>query len=35
MDDRVDLADIGEELVAEPLALGGPATSPAMSTNSS
>ena len=32
--DRVDLADVGEELVAEPFALVAPLTRPAMSTNS-
>ena len=32
--DRIDLADVGEELVAQALAAGAPATRPAMSTNS-
>ena len=34
VDDRVGLADVGEELVAQALALDAPATRPAMSTNS-
>ena len=34
VDDRVDLADVGEELVAEAFALEAPRTRPAMSTNS-
>ena len=32
VEDGVDLADVGEELVAQPLALAGPRTIPAMST---
>jgi len=35
VDDRVDLADVGEELVAQPSPREAPRTSPAMSTNSS
>ena len=31
---RVGFADVGEELVAEPFSFEAPATSPAMSTNS-
>jgi hypothetical protein len=34
MDDGGGLADVGEELVPQALALGGPFTRPAMSTNS-
>ncbi len=34
VDDGVHLADVGEELVAQPLALAGALTRPAMSTNS-
>jgi hypothetical protein len=35
VDDRIHLADVGEELIAEALALLAPRTRPAMSTNSS